>query len=126
MPAEITTVHLLQDNLRVHKGKVASAWLAEHPHFVVHYPPVHCSWLNQVEQWFSLLQRKALSVENFASLDDLAKHLLAWIAHWNEHAHPFDWTTKSVARVMARCAAIEEAAAEATAAAEAAATSDAA
>ena len=113
VPAHITTIHLILDNLRVHKGKAASSWLAAHPRFVFHFPPVHCSWMNQVEQWFSLLQRKALSVENFASLDALARRLLTWIARWNADAHPFNWTSASVAHVMARCAQAEATAAAA-------------
>ena len=48
------------DNLRMHKGKQVQAWLAKHPRFMFHHPPVHCSWMNQVEQWFSIFQRKRL------------------------------------------------------------------
>ena len=47
---EITAIHLVLDNLRMHKGKQVQAWLAQHPRFVFHHPPVHCSWMNQVEQ----------------------------------------------------------------------------
>src|SRR5919199_4301645 len=57
IPATVKTVHVVLDNLRMHKGKQVQAWLARHPRFVFHHPPVHCSWLNQVEQWFSILQR---------------------------------------------------------------------
>jgi hypothetical protein len=52
---EITVVHVVLDNLRVHKSKLVNAWLGQHPRFVVHFPPIHCSWMNQVEQWFSIL-----------------------------------------------------------------------
>ncbi len=38
----------------------------KHPRFVFHHPPVHCSWMNQVEQWFSILQRKRLKIADFA------------------------------------------------------------
>jgi len=58
IPAYIIKVHVVLDNLKMHKGKKVQAWLAEHPRFVFHHPPVHCSWMNQVEQWFSILQRK--------------------------------------------------------------------
>jgi hypothetical protein len=51
IPSSITTIHLVLDNLRVHKGKKVKAWLLNHPRFVFHHPPVHCSWMNQVEQW---------------------------------------------------------------------------
>jgi transposase len=79
------------------------AWLAKHPRFVFHHPPVHCSWLNQVEQWFGILRRKRLRIADFPSKDALAERLMAFIGEWNEIAHPFNWTSKSVAKVMAKC-----------------------
>ena len=100
---EITAIHVVLDNLRMHKGKKVQAWLAKHPRFVFHHPPVHCSWMNQVEQWFSILQRKRLAIVDFASKAELAEKLQQFIAQWNEQAHPFNWTKKSVAKVMAKC-----------------------
>jgi transposase len=100
---EITVVHVVLDNLRMHKGKKVQAWLAKHPRFVFHHPPVHCSWMNQVEQWFSILQRKRLAIVDFASKAELAEKLQQFITQWNEQAHPFNWTGKSVAKVMAKC-----------------------
>jgi transposase len=49
-PAHVTTIHLVCDNVRMHKGKLVQAWLARHPRFQTHFTPVHCSWMNQVEQ----------------------------------------------------------------------------
>jgi hypothetical protein len=103
VPATITTIHLVLDNLIMHKGKQVRAWLAEHPRFVFHHPPVHCSWMNQVEQWFSILARKRLRIADFADQADLAEKLMAYVAHWNQKAHPFNWTSKSAAKVMAKC-----------------------
>jgi transposase len=103
IPATITRVHLVLDNLRMHTGALVRAWLATHPRFVCHFPPVHCSWMNQVEQWFSILQRKRLRAADFADLAHLAERLLAFVSEWNQHAHPFNWSTKSVAKVMAQC-----------------------
>ena len=100
---EVTAIHLVLDNLRMHKGKQVQAWLAQHPRFVFHHPPVHCSWMNQVEQWFSILQRKRLTIVDFANKAELAEKLHQFIAQWNEKAHPFNWSTKSVAKVMAKC-----------------------
>ena len=100
---DITTVHVVLDNVRMHKGKQVQAWLAKHPRFVFHFPPVHCSWMNQVEQWFSILQRKRLQIADFADKQHLAERLMAFVAEWNEQAHPFRWSTKSVAKVMAKC-----------------------
>jgi transposase len=100
---EITVIHVVLDNLRMHKGKKVQAWLAQHPRFVFHHPPVHCSWMNQVEQWFSILQRKRLAIVDFASKVELAEKLQQFITQWNAQAHPFNWTKKSVAKVMAKC-----------------------
>ncbi len=80
VPSYITTIHLVLDNLSVHKGKKVQAWLCQHTRFVFHYPPVHCSWMNQVEQWFSILQRKRLRIANFADKQVLAERLQAFIA----------------------------------------------
>lgn len=106
-PATVTTIHLVLDNLRVHKSKRVNAWLAEHPRFQFHFPPVHCSWMNQVEQWFSILERKAIRIVDFLDLADLEDRILGYVRHWNEHAHPFNWTTASVAKVLAKCPAAE-------------------
>jgi hypothetical protein len=56
-----------------------------------------------VEQWFSILQRKRLAIADFADKAELAERLKAFIAEWNEVAHPFKWTTKSVTKIMAKC-----------------------
>ncbi len=103
IPAEITAIHIVLDNLRMHKGKQVQAWLAQHQRFVFHHPPVHCSWMNQVEQWFSILQRKRLTIADFADKAELAERLHVYIKEWNEIAHPFKWSTKSVTKIMAKC-----------------------
>jgi transposase len=105
IPASVKTIHIVLDNLRMHKGKQVQAWLAKHPRFVFHHPPVHCSWMNQVEQWFGILKRKRLRIADFASKEQLAERLMAFIREWNENAHPFNWTSMSVAKVMAKCQA---------------------
>ena len=109
IPASVTTIQLVLDNLVMHKGKQVQAWLAVHPRSVFHHPPVHCSGMNQVEQWLSILRRKRLRIADFASKEELAERLMAFIREWNEIAHPFHWTSKSVAKVMAKCR-IEDAA----------------
>jgi transposase len=101
IPATIRTIHLVCDNARAHHGAQVREWLASHPRVVLHFIPVHCSWLNQVEQWFSILQRKRLRIVDFASTAHLQAKLLQFIAEWNTGAHPFKWTTRSVAKVMA-------------------------
>jgi transposase len=103
IPETITTIHMVLDNLVMHKGKQVQAWLAKHPRFVFHHPPVHCSWMNQVEQWLGILRRKRLRIADFPSKEHLADRLMAFIREWNEIAHPFNWTSKSVVKVMAKC-----------------------
>ncbi len=101
IPENITNIHIVCDNLRVHKGKQVQKWLKENPCFHFHFTPVHCSWMNQVEQWFSILQRKRFRFANFASIEDLRKKIDLFIEQWNQNARPFNWTSKSVAKVMA-------------------------
>lgn len=57
------------------------------------YTPVHTSWLNQVEIWFSILVRRLLKRGNFTSVDDLKQRILDFIAYFNRTmAKPFKWT----------------------------------
>jgi hypothetical protein len=53
--------------------------------------PVHASWLNQVEVYFSVIQRKLLTPDDFEDLDELATQILAFDKHYNAAARPFDW-----------------------------------
>lgn len=110
-PTAITLIHLVCDNLSVHHGKQVRAWLAQHPRFRMHFTPVHCSWMNQVEQWFSILQRRRLVAPNFDDVADLETKVLAFIAQWNEAAHPFAWQRTSFDKVLAKVDAALRAAA---------------
>lgn len=99
-PATVTTIHIICDNISIHKGKLARQWLESHPRFEMHHTPVHCSWMNQVEQWFSILRRKRLAAPNFADLDDLSAKLKQFVDQWNEIAHPFQWTASSFSKIL--------------------------
>ena len=99
-PAHITVIHLVCDNVPTHHGKMVRAWLAAHPRFRFHFTPVHCSWTNQVEQWFSILQRKRLRFADFTDLPALETAVLAFIDEWNDIAHPFNWTRASFQKVL--------------------------
>ncbi len=101
-PEDVQTIHVVCDNVSIHKGKLTRKWLEAHPRFQMHYTPVHCSWMNQVEQWFSILRRKRLRAPNFSDLDDLAQKIQSFIAEWNEVAHPFNWTKASFAKTFAK------------------------
>ena len=57
------------------------------------FTPKHCSWLNQVELWFSILARRVLRRGDFLSIDDLSHKILAFITYFNRVlAKPFRWT----------------------------------
>lgn len=57
------------------------------------YTPKHCSWLNQVEIWFSILSRRALKRASFGSVEELQDALRAFVAYFNRVlAKPFRWT----------------------------------
>jgi hypothetical protein len=101
IPSPITLIHVVCDNVSVHHGKEVQQWVQRHPRFRFHFTPTHCSWMNQVEQWFSILQRTRFRVADFASKEDMQAKIMPCIAEWNRHAHPFNWSTKSVAKVMA-------------------------
>jgi hypothetical protein len=62
--------------------------------------------MNQVEQWFSILQRQRLRIADFDSKEHLQAKLGQFIREWNQQAHPFNWSTKSVAKVMAEAPAL--------------------
>ena len=102
IPAQVTVINLVMDNLRVHKGKQVQIWLAAHPRFQFHFTPVHCSWMDQVEQWFGILQRKRFGIADFASKADLKEKILQFIEQWNRYAKPFKWTRRSFDKVLAK------------------------
>lgn len=101
-PAKIKLVHIICDNVSIHHGKQVRAWLEQHPRFKMNFTPVHCSWMNQVEQWFSILQRKRFAAPNFADVAELEQKVLAFISEWNDVAHPFNWTRASFDKVLAK------------------------
>jgi hypothetical protein len=101
--SDVTTIHVILDNVSTHHGKLVRQWLANHPRFQFTFPPVHCSWMNQVEQWFSIQRRKRLRIVDFKDLAHIRSCLNQFIAEWNQVAHPFHRTTKSFAKVMAKC-----------------------
>jgi DDE superfamily endonuclease len=102
----IRTIHLVCDHVSTHHGQEVTRWFATHPRVVVHFTPVHCSWMNQVEQWISILQRKRLRMVDFASTEHLRMQLEQFMCEWNQQAHPFNWSTTSVAKVMAGAPAL--------------------
>jgi len=80
------------DNGASHRNWAAAARLQDAwPNAVMVHLPVHASWLNQVEIYFSVLQRKLLVPDDFADLDILASQILAFEKRYNASARPFEW-----------------------------------
>ncbi len=88
-------IHIISDNLAAHKTKRVEEFLAAHPHVHMHYTPTYCSWLNQIEIWFSKIQRDLISRGIFTSKADLKRKLLKYIRHYNKEARPFKWTYRN-------------------------------
>ena len=87
-------LHVILDNLNTHKKN--ERWLNKHSRVHFHFTPTTASWLNQVENWFSILQGQSLSGASFTSLEQLKEHIDAFINAYNEKAEPFVWTKKKV------------------------------
>jgi hypothetical protein len=90
--ASAKRVFWVVDNGSSHNGwrsvmRMAEAW----PTATLVHLPVHASWLNQIEIYFSILQRKAISPVDFIDLDDLATRILHFQDRYNATAEPFDW-----------------------------------
>ena len=80
------------DNGSSHRGRTAAARLTDaFPNTVMVHTPVHASWLNQIEIYFSVVQRKLLTPDNIASLQALTAQLTAFETRYNQAARPFDW-----------------------------------
>jgi transposase len=106
--ASARRVFWIVDNGSSHRGWTAAARLADaFPNTVMVHTPVHASWLNQVEIYFSVIQRKLLTPDNFASLDELAQQITAFETRYNQAARPFDWrfTNNDLDRLLNRIAA---------------------
>jgi transposase len=108
--ASAKRVFWVVDNGSSHNGqrsidRIRTAW----PTAELGHLPVHASWLNQVEIFFSIVQRKVVKPQDFDDLDLLAERLLAFQTRYNANAEPFDWrfTRKSLDRLLARLATHE-------------------
>jgi transposase len=85
-------VFVIVDNGSDHRGQAAVSRLRKaHPNAIMVHTPVHASWLNQVEIFFSAIQKKVISPNNFSSLNELSETLLAFIERYNRTAEPFNW-----------------------------------
>jgi len=85
-------LHCIADNFAAHKTHKVAELLEANPRVHIHYTPTHASWLNQVELFFSILERRLLRHGEFDSVDDLAQKVIAFINDYNRRAAPFRWT----------------------------------
>jgi transposase len=84
-------LHLVVDNHRTHKHPVVRAWLADNPRIHLHFTPIGGSWMNQVETWFSILQRRAIARGVFRSVPTLVAAIGRFLTGWNNNSRPFAW-----------------------------------
>jgi transposase len=104
-------VFVIVDNGSDHRGNKAVRRLRDaYPNAIMIHTPVHASWLNQAEIVFSIVQKKILSPNDFASTAQLAAALLAFIDRYNHTARPFNWkfTAADLAGLLQRISARQE------------------
>jgi len=104
-------VFVIVDNGSDHRGTKAIRRLRDaYPNAIMIHTPVHASWLNQVEIVFSIVQKKVISPNDFASTGQLAATLLAFIDRYNQTARPFNrkFTTADLAGLLQPTSARQE------------------
>jgi hypothetical protein len=83
----------LQTNGSSHRGPRAAARLhAKWPNIILVHTPIHASWLDQIEIYFSIVQRELLTPSDFADLAALKRGLMAFQSRYQRSAKPFKWT----------------------------------
>lgn len=89
-------IHVIVDNFSAHKTKLVAAWLAAHPRVHLHFTPTYSSWLNQVEIWFSKIERDMIARGIFTSTLDLRRKLMHYIRTHNKTCQPIRWAYSNV------------------------------
>ena len=90
-------IHVIADNLSTHKTQAVRTFLLEHPHVHLHFTPTYSSWLNQVELWFSKIERDLLARGIFTSVADLARKIKRYIHRYNKAPKPVRWAYRNPA-----------------------------
>lgn len=85
-------LHVVLDNLNIHKNEAARRWLKRHPGVHFHYTPTHASWVNLIEVFFSILGKQGLSHRVDRSKVSLRAFLLQYLEQYNPTSAPFTWT----------------------------------
>src|SRR3982074_2561771 len=91
-------MHIIVDNLSAHKTQQVRTFLVAHPSVHLHYTPTYSSWLNQVELWFSKIERDVTSRGIFTSVTDLRRKLMRYIKQYNKTATPIRWSYPAPSR----------------------------
>jgi transposase len=91
-------IHVICDNVSSHKTKRVDDFLAEHRNVQMHFTPTYSSWLNQVENWFSRIQRDVISRGIFTSVKDLDRKLMRYIGEHNKDPKPIKWKYNNPSR----------------------------
>ena len=91
-------IHIILDNLSAHKTKAVAEFLEANPKVRFHFTPTYSSWLNQVEIWFSKIERDVIARGVFTSVADLARKLRKYIHGYGKSARPFRWTYTDAGR----------------------------
>src|SRR5262245_4608201 len=81
-----TAVHVMAYNLLAHKPMALAEFFAAHPNTQLHYTPTYSAWLNQIEIWFSKIQRELIARGIFASRNDLKRKIMRYIRAHNANA----------------------------------------
>ncbi len=84
-------IHVILDNLSAHKTQKVASFLHEHANLKLHFTPTYSSWLNQVETWFSRIERDVIARGVFSSVRDLSRKLIRYIRAYSKTARPFNW-----------------------------------
>lgn len=91
-------IHIILDNLSAHKTKAVAEFLEANPKVRFHFTPTYSSWLNQVEIWFSKIERDVIARGVFTSVTDLACKLRKYIRAYGKSAKPIRWTYTDASR----------------------------
>lgn len=87
------SLHIIVDNLAVHKNQKVKDWLNRKRKIKLHFTPTYSSWLNQVEIWFNMLSKDVLRGGVWKSVEQLSSQMLEYIDTYNQtRAKPFAWT----------------------------------
>ena len=84
-------IHVICDNLSAHKTQGVEDFLTRQPNVHLHYTPTYSSWLNQVELWFSKIERDVIARGVFTSITDLKRKLMRYIRQYNDSPKPVKW-----------------------------------